>query len=80
MTLHVYNNPTGTNDTSDGINVWVTDVPPDFTDSDVRYNVEEWAKGGDKVAQLALQIEPGYWLDMGGWERKDPTVRVYVDR
>lgn len=78
MTLHVYNNPTGDRTADDGINVWVTEVPADFTDDDVRYNVEKWAKDGDKVAQLALELVEKH----GGWWSfpRNQTVRVYVDK
>lgn len=34
--------------------VWVENVPRDFSDLDVRYNVEELAREGDKTAKLAL--------------------------
>jgi hypothetical protein len=81
MVLHVYNNPTGTNDTFDGINVWVTGVPADFNDADVRHNVEQMAGSGDRVAVLALQLiaehARGEWV---GFASSDPTVRVYVDK
>ena len=61
-----------------GVSMWVEDVPTDFTDADVRFNVEQWAAKGDRVAQRALALLPGYWLSYSGgmgW----PRTRVYVD-
>ncbi len=84
MTLHVFNNPTGDRTADDGINVWVTEVPADYTDDDVKYNVEKWAADGDKTAQLALDLVkkhgPYGWVDMGRSQRNDRTVRVYLDK
>lgn len=84
MQLHVYENPDmGHGGGADplsvvGTNVWVTDVPEDFTDADVKYNIEQWAASGDKVAKRALDLVPGYWLAYSG-ALDYPRVRVYLD-
>lgn len=70
----------------DGGNVWVEDCPLDFLDADVKHSVEQWAKDGDKVAQLALELVDGkswIWLDLCArhidGKRVHDSHRVYRD-
>lgn len=86
MKLHVFNNPPPERldracYTDEGVNVWVTEVPVDFTDADVQYNVEKWAEDGDKVAKLAVELVrkhcKGSWFS--GYRPRDSTRRCYVD-
>ena len=74
MRLHVFDSPGNT--TADGVNVWVTEVPDDFTDADVRYNVELLAQAGDATAKRALELVR-HWIDMQ--HPRDSRSRVYLD-
>ena len=64
-------------------NVWAEDVPQDFTDEDVRWNVQNWADAGDTVAKMAVEAITGMWISYGLLMHKEPnlrpTVRVYMD-
>jgi len=71
MTLHLHEN----RDEND-YNLWVDDVPFDFSDSDVKWNVEQLAKEGDRTAKRALSLLPSAWISMNG---KKEEYRVYLD-
>lgn len=75
MRLYVVNEDSDTN-------VWCEDVPTDFTDSDVQWNIEQWRDAGDEVARAALAAIPGYWIRMNadrGPNGTRPTSRCYRD-
>lgn len=86
MKLHVHENPPRNPPqycVGEGFNVWVTDVPDDFTDADVQWNIEQWASDGNKVALRALDLMKEHkcsWIAMNrGAHNGYPETRVYLD-
>jgi len=88
MTLHVYEE-TVYLPGRDGVwrdvleaNVWCSEVPEDFTDADVLWNVQQWADAGDKVAKRALELEKS-WVHLNAWGGAHGVqatgIRVYRD-
>ncbi len=62
-------------DEPDDTSVWVENVPLDFSDSDVQWNVEQMADAGNQTAVLALELTPETWISTNG----RGSVRVYRD-
>jgi hypothetical protein len=61
-------------------NLWITNVPEDFSDDDVRYSFQVAADQGDNRARWALESVP-MWLDMrdSSMRKFSPRSRVYLD-